>query len=278
MDYPKILVGAPVCNHYDYCLDRYLEALKSFDYPNYDIFLVDNSDDETFYQKLKFLGIPIIRKGHDEPSIKMKMILGRNHLREKTLQEGYDYFFNLDQDVIPPRDTLKKLVATGKKVITGIYYNSFKVGDNWGENPILYRELTQEEKEEIGKKGKDWLKQENFDLYSRLDGNNWDYSKTYIELKAEDVQGEKLLEISACGTGCIMIHRDILEKLDFKFNQGGGFDDIIFCDEVRKLLHEKVWCNTSVQCEHLNKEKPWNWARIGNQQFIVYGAQMFKRA
>ena len=82
----------------------------------------------------------------------------------------------------------------------------------------------------------------------------------------------------ACGTGCIMIHRDILEKLDFKFNQGGGFDDIIFCDEVRKLLHEKVWCNTSVQCEHLIKEKPWNWARIGNQQFIVYGAQMFKRA
>src|SRR3989344_8893427 len=149
MDYPKILVGAPVCNHYDYCLDKYLEALKTFDYPNYDILLVDNSQDETFYQKLKALGVPIIRKGHDNPSIKMKMIIGRNHLREKVLNEGYDYFFNLDQDVIPPKYTLKKLVQSGKKVITGVYCNYFKIGTEFKKTPILYRELTQEEIKEI---------------------------------------------------------------------------------------------------------------------------------
>ena len=277
MDYPKILVGAPVCKHYDYCFDLYLAALKGFDYPNYDILLIDNSDDEAFYQKLKDLGIPVIRKGHDNPSIKMKMIIGRNHLRQKVLEEGYDWFFNLDQDVIPPRDTLKKLTSHSKKVVTGIYYNYFKQGEQWNKTPILYRELTPEEIKDIEEKGKDWLKQQNYDLHSRLEGNNWDYSKTYLELKAEDVEEDKLIEIAACGTGCIMIHRDILEKVDFKFNQGGGFDDIIFCDEVRKTLKDPVWCDTSIKCEHLVREKPWNWARIGNQQFIVYGAQMFKR-
>lgn len=277
MDYPKILVGAPVCKHYEYCLDLYLAALKGFDYPNYDLLLVDNSDDETFYQKLKSLGVPVVRKGHDNPSIKMKMIIGRNLLREKVLAEGYEYFFNLDQDVIPPKDTLKRLVETGKKVITGIYYNYFKVGEEWKKTPILYRELTEEEIKEIQTKGKDWLKAQNFDLHSRLEGNNWDYNKTYVELKADEVEDPKVIEIAACGTGCILIHRDILEKLDFKFNQGGGFDDIIFCDEVRKVLHDNVWVDTSIKCEHLIKEKPWNWARIGNQQFIVYGAQMFKR-
>jgi len=277
MPSPKILVGAPVCKHYDYCLERYIEALKSFEYDNYDILLVDNSEDEIFYQKLKLLGIPVIRKGHDEPSIKMKMIIGRNHLRQKTLNECYDYFFNLDQDVIPPKDTLKKLVATGKKVITGIYYNYFKTGQEWKKTPILYRQLTQEEIKEIESKGKDWLKEHNLDIYSRLEGNNWDYTKTYIELNAEDVEAPKLIEITACGTGCILIHRSILEKLEFKFNEAGGFDDIIFCDEVRTILKEKVWTDTSIKCEHLVREKPWNWARVGNQQLILYGAQMFKR-
>ena len=184
------------------------------------------------------------------------MIIGRNHLREKALTEGYDYFFNLDQDVIPPKDTLKKLVETRKKVVTGIYYNYFKRGENWEKTPILYRELTLEETEKIEEKGKDWLKAQNWDLYSRLEGNNWDYTKSYTEFTAEEVENDKLLKIANCGTGCILIHKDILAKLDFKFNQGGGFDDVIFCDEVRKLLNETLWCDTSVKCEHLIKEKP----------------------
>ena len=129
----------------------------------------------------------------------------------------------------------------------------------------------------IEEKGKEWLKKENLDLYTRLEGNNWDYTKTYVELTAEEVEEDKLTEIAACGTGCILIHRNILEKLDFKFNQSLGADDIILCEEVRKVLKEKVWVDTSIKCEHLVKEKPWSWARIGNEQFIVYGAQMFKR-
>lgn len=278
MNYPKILVGAPVCKHYDYCLDKYLIALKNFDYPNYDILLIDNSDDESFYEKLKSLNIPVIRKGNENPSIKMKMIIGRNYLREKVLNEKYEWFFNLDQDVIPPKDTLKKLISHDKKVITGIYYNYFKVNEEWKKQPILYRNLSKEEINEIEQKGKEWLKQKSLEIYTRLEGNKGDYSKTYIELTNEEVEDSKLIEVVSCGTGCIMIHRSILEKLDFKFNQLLGFDDVIFCDEVRNLLHEKVWCDTSIKCEHLIKEKPWSWFGAGNQQLIIYGAQMLKRS
>ena len=277
MDYPKILVGAPVAGHYEYCLSQYLAALQNFDYPNYDILLVDNSETDIFYQKLKLLGIPVVRLGHEEEAIKMRMVQGRNYLRKKVLDEGYDYFFNLDQDVIPPRDTLKRLVTHQKKVLTGIYYNYFKIENEWKKTPIIYRLLTPTEQQTLLTQGKENLAQTNLDLYRRLEGNQWDFTKTYVEYTTSDVATPKLLEIEACGTGCILIHRDILTQLNFKFNEGAGFDDVIFCSEVRPLLHEKIYADTAIQCEHLVRERPWSWANVGNDQFIIYGANKFKR-
>lgn len=277
MDYPKILVGAPVAGHYEYCLPQYLHALQHFDYPNYDLLLVDNSETDTFYQKLKSLGVPVVRYGHDEESIKMRMVKGRNYLREKALSESYDYFFNLDQDVIPPKDTLKRLISLNKKVLTGIYYNYFKIEDAWKKTPIIYRLLTNAEQERIFKEGKEKLAQTNLDLFRRLEGNNWDFTKTYVEFTAEDVEEPKLLEIEACGTGCILIHHEILAKLDFKLNMGEGFDDVIFCSEVRNILNEKIYADTTIKCEHLVRERPWSWASVGNDKFILYGANKYKR-
>src|SRR3989344_1313055 len=33
----------------------------------------------------------------------------------------YDYFFSLEQDVIPGKDVLKKLISHNKEVVSGIY-------------------------------------------------------------------------------------------------------------------------------------------------------------
>ena len=72
-----------------------------------------------------------------------------------------------------------------------------------------------------------------------------------------------------CGIGCMLIHRSVLEKLEFRENLEGGFDDVTFCNDVRNKLNLKIYLDTSVKCIHLVKEKPWAWARDGIKHIIV---------
>jgi hypothetical protein len=46
----------------------------------------------------------------------------RNGLCMQTLDRGFDYVFMLDSDVIPPRDTVLRLLSHKKPLISGIYH------------------------------------------------------------------------------------------------------------------------------------------------------------
>ena len=50
--YPRILIGCPTSYHKEYCLERYITGLKNIQYPNFDILLVDNSDNDEYYKKI----------------------------------------------------------------------------------------------------------------------------------------------------------------------------------------------------------------------------------
>src|SRR3989344_7418790 len=101
--YPKILVGGPVSDHHDYCYLQFLETVKRLSYPNFDIFFVDNSKDEKFYNKIKKDFSNTGRIPYNE-SVKVRLADSRNLAKEKVLKENYDYLFCLDQDVVPPKD------------------------------------------------------------------------------------------------------------------------------------------------------------------------------
>ena len=78
----KILVGSPVNEMYDYCIKDYADAIRSLSYSNYDILLVDNSKDDSFYNKLKSIRIPVIKgKYFEEP--RDRMVYCRNLLRRR---------------------------------------------------------------------------------------------------------------------------------------------------------------------------------------------------
>lgn len=46
----------------------------------------------------------------------------RNHACMRCLEGGYDWLFSLDSDVIPPRDTILKLMSRNSLVISGVYH------------------------------------------------------------------------------------------------------------------------------------------------------------
>src|SRR3989344_8392157 len=97
MNQPKVLVGVPVSDMHEYCFEEFLDSIKNFTYKNYDILLIENSEKDDFYEKIKNIGIEVLRlKGIEK--IREKVMTAHNMLRERALEKGYDYLFILDQD------------------------------------------------------------------------------------------------------------------------------------------------------------------------------------
>lgn len=129
-----------------------------------------------------------------------------------------DYVFFLDDDVFPPINTLPKLLSHKKDIIAGLYF-----AKQQPHFPQIFKESK--------KKGK----------YDAI----W------------DVPENKLIEIDSCGAGCLLIKREIFEKLKqpyFQYIPAGENtprkgEDYFFCEKARKAGF-KIYCDTSIICRH----------------------------
>ena len=223
---PKILVGCPASDFKRYALERYAEGVKALNYDNFDVLLVDNSKNSDYLKKINSLGLPAV-KGAYSDAARQRIIDSRNVLRQKVLDEGYDYLFSLEQDVIPPANVIQNLLSHEKKIVSGVY---FSYQTNNGITllvPLLWK-----------KSGKDNVR----------------------FMLEREVSEHKLIEVGAAGLGCILIHRDVLKKIKFRFDkENKGFDDMWFCSDS---FNEgfKIFADTSVKCRHLIKG--WSWDGI----------------
>lgn len=228
MSLPKVLVGSPVSDLYDYCFDKFVASRKRLTYPNHDLFFVDNSKTDKFFKKIKHVGLPATRIPWVDKA-RLRMINSRNLLRQKVLDEGYDYFLNLDQDIIPPDDVVERLIKLNKDVVTGIYFN-----------PLTNH------------KGEKQLRA----VICIKEGNKLRY------INNTELSKPNLLKVHVCGTGCILIHRRVLEKIMFRYDPDQlYFDDSWFVIDAYDKGFE-VYADTSTKCQHLVLEKPWDWGQL----------------
>ena len=229
MQQPKILVGCPTSEHKAYCLNKYADALKKLTYKNYDILLADNSEGDDYFKTIKEQGLPVIKSPY-LPTARERIVHARNLLRQYALDHGYDYFFSLEQDVIPPNDILERLLQHGKTAIVGVYYMEYTV---------------KRQGKPVGKKILPLL-------YTRKDEEH------LAQLTIEAMQPPQLLPIAAAGLGCILIHRSVLEHISFSYvPEKLVFDDIWFCKDLEKQ-HVQLYADTSLQCLHLTREMDWD--------------------
>jgi GT2 family glycosyltransferase len=211
---PKILIGCPTCNLYEYCLDEYLDRARNLSYSNYDLLIVDNSKDENYHKKIK----EAIKDEYVEPAIK-RIVSSRNKLRKYALENNYDYFLSLEQDVIPPKDIIERMLKHNKKAITAVVFSKFK-----GQIlPLLWKE-------------------------------NGDDIKFY---KLDEIEPNRLEQIRTSGLGCLLIHKDILNEIEFRYEKDKNcFDDMFFCNDLKKKGFS-LFVDTSIKCKHLIKNKTW---------------------
>ena len=233
-NHPKVLIGCPTSYHKEYCLEKYIEGLKNIDYPNFDILLIDNSEDDNYFNKIKSYNIPVIKGPYFEGA-RDRITASRNILREKTIEEGYDYLFSLEQDVVPPRDVLLKLTRQEKKVISCIYFVH-----NIIENK---RELTPQ-------------------AFVILEGKEHADLPSMRPLNSFELNSDKIMQIVSCGLGCVLIHKDILKQIKFRYDKNTeAFDDRPFCIDLYKK-NIPIFCDTSIKCMHYILNRPYPWAKI----------------
>lgn len=221
----KVLVGGPVSDMHAYCFDEMIKSRKGLTYKNFGLLLVDNSKTEGFYKRIKETGVPVERVEYKEKA-RDRLVESRNLLRRHMLENGYDYFLNLDQDVIPPNDIVERLLKHNKKIVTAIYFNAIRLP------------LTGEVK----------LRP----VAGVMEGTNVRF------LKPEEMN-KGLREVDACGSGCIMMHREVMEKVGFRYNkESEGFDDVMFVYDAKQQGY-KVYADTSLVVKHLVMSRPWSW-------------------
>jgi GT2 family glycosyltransferase len=231
MQNPKILVGCPTSFHKEYALKEYAEAVKSLDYKNYDILLVDNSQDNSYFNKIKEHGVNVIKGDYFESAIK-RIVTSRNLLRNYTLENNYDYLFSLEQDVIPKKDALTKLISHDKEVISGIYFVHNIINNKKILIPQVFIEMPNKT--------------------NNLPDMRW--------LTEEEFNSNNLIRIVSCGLGCVLIHKNILEKIEFR-NENNNFDDRFFGIDLYKK-NIPIYCDTSVKCKHLILNRSYSWKEI----------------
>ena len=90
-----------------------------------------------YYNKIKELGLPVI-KDSSEGSAHDKIVRSRNIIRQYFLDKNYDFFFSLEQDIIPPKDVIERMLAHKKDIVTGVVYTQYKFNGKLATRPILW--------------------------------------------------------------------------------------------------------------------------------------------
>lgn len=226
----KVLLACTVGDVKSYCLERYISAIKKLTYPNYDILLVDNSETEDYAKKIASYGIPVARTKHCKLQAE-SVAVGLNFIREKILKENYDYFFCLEQDVIPPPNIIELLLESKKDIVTGLARHLF-IKEN---NEVF--EIALIGINDVNNPGK----------YVYID---WDSTKKY---KAG------IIKVDYCAMTCLLISREVLEKIRFRFEiteqtkdnpNNLKWQDICFCEDAESLGFE-IFANLAAKCSHL---------------------------
>jgi FkbM family methyltransferase len=130
----------------------------------------------------------------------------------------FDYLFSVDHDITFPPDTLKKLLAHDKDLVSGVYRQRLEPQMLEIYEPFGTRMSTE-------------------DLYAK----NWN-----------------LVGIGGCGFGCVLVKKEVLVGVGYpQFEYHPALDhnntiseDTDFC---KKAITKgfKLWCDPSVRCGHI---------------------------
>lgn len=227
----KILIGCPVYERYRYCIDKYLSNVKNIGKEGVgetDILLVDNSEKEDFFHEYK-KKVPMERVEHTDYA-RDRIVRARNVLREKVLEENYDYLLSLEIDLFPEKDILKRLLSHKKDIVSAFYTSTQNVTGRHkatGEKKIFRMQLP------IA------------------------YMQKGLKIRQvlpKDLLNKGLVRVGGIGLGCVLISRDVLEKIKFRYDpEKKACDDMYFSKDAKEKSYP-LWVDGNLQVRHEHRD------------------------
>lgn len=137
----------------------------------------------------------------------------------------YDYLFSVDSDIVLPRDTLTKMLREDKDIISGLYIQRI---------PNTH----------------------TLEIYMPTPNGGLD------NVPLEEIEHQRIVEIGACGFGCVLIKGDVLRKMEyphFHYQSSLNFqdtvsEDVYFCMKAKENGFS-IWADTTIRCEHIGQTK-----------------------
>lgn len=230
MNFPRVLVGAPVYSGKDYMIDYWIKNVKNLTYPNHKIIVVDNSKKSScFFNIFKKHKIEVLSSRHFSNPLK-RLKIARQKLYDYAIENDYDYLLSLEQDIISSENIIEKLIRH-KKLIVGAPY-PISTFTNFQRRRIDYVISASKINKKIGK-------------IAGIDINEW-----YI---SSELKNKKLLKVKSCSFGCTLISVSVLKKIKARNNQKihRADDSYFFQDCYNKKISVYLDCSLLWKIDHI---------------------------
>ena len=226
----SVLICCPTADIKKYCIDDWISNVSEFTYENKGLYLCDNSNELDYYNELReklkhkpqFNWCGIERINPFNKSVKQSIALSHEKCRQFAIHNKFDYMLHLECDLFPTVDVIERLMESKKRIIGGTYY--IELG---GDSKLMIQQL-----EDFGTAHRTTYNLDNCDL-SFIDGT--------------------VKRVLSCGLGCVLIHKSIFSKYQFRYEEGAVVhpDSFFFADLNKN--GEKVYVDTSIHIKHNNQ-------------------------
>lgn len=133
----------------------------------------------------------------------------------------YDYLLSVDSDIVLPKDSLVKMLAADKDIISGLYIQRIP-----GTQTL--------------------------EVY--MDTPNGGCTNIPYSL----IENRGVVEIAACGMGCTLIKSEVFRTMEYPHfvykealdHKNTVSEDVYFCMKARETGF-KVWADSSIKCDHI---------------------------
>lgn len=239
---PKVILFAATSKEKSYCWERWIDNVMLFKYPNFEIFIADNSTDNGEYCKymndyfhskygqnnFKFQAIRSNVKHLKDSDFLGRVAISLNNCATYISNNDALFAFSLETDVFPQLDIIEQLMVHKKRVIGAMF-------------DIDY-----------GKRRRLCAQRRYF-----IDEKEYRYA-TFLkneEIAAIDGTVKKFADF---GLGCVLMDANILKRIKFRSDKVTNAAPDTFFHADLYQANIRTWLHTGIVCRHENTDYFWD--------------------
>jgi glycosyltransferase involved in cell wall biosynthesis len=235
MALPKVLVGIVTYEGKDYIFPTCYDAVTKFNYPNYDILIVDNSATLDYYHELINRGYSKVVHIKRASNTRDTLSDSQNYVRNYCIRHDYEYVLFVESDLVPPPNVIQRLMSYSKPVVGSVYWLEGKMQDGTkAKIPCIF--FTQQKAT-----------------------TNVTHTRLITQAEVEKFLLTGLRLCHGMGLGCTLIERRIIERYPFWTDErfANKHSDVYLYMDLHNT-HIPVFIDTDLIIPHF----PSDWGQV----------------